>query len=82
MTLLEKTGIRTKIVGIILLMCVAALGAVAHISTQFNASDEVYFDFISKDNRATVELARANRNLAGLAYTAYQISTYDQQHER
>ncbi|NWJ23829.1 methyl-accepting chemotaxis protein [Rhizobium sp. RM] len=82
MTLLEKTGIRTKIVGIILLMCVAGLGAVAHISTQFNASDEVYFDFISKDNRATVELARANRNLAGLAYTAYQISTYDQQHER
>lgn len=82
MTLLENTRIRTKILGIILLMCVAGLGAVAHISTQFNASDRVYFDFISKDNRATVELARANRNLAGLAYTAYQIKNYDPQHER
>lgn len=82
MTILEKLGIRTKILAIILVMCVAGLGAVASISLRFNAADNAYFDFISKDNRATVELARANRNLAGLAYTAYQIMSYDPQHER
>ena len=80
MTILEKTGIRTKILTIILVICAAGLGAVAFISGQFKSSDETYFEFISKDNRATLELARANRNLAGLAYTAYQINSYEHEH--
>jgi methyl-accepting chemotaxis protein len=80
MTILEKTGIRTKILAIILLLCAAGLGAVAYLSLQFKSSDEAYFDFISRDNRATLEVARANRNLVGLTMTAYQTTFYDQQH--
>ncbi len=81
MTILEKTGIRTKIVAIILLLCAAGLGAVAYLSSEFKASDKVYFDFISQDNRATLEVARANRNLVGLALTAYQTTFYPPQHD-
>ncbi|MDP9835974.1 methyl-accepting chemotaxis protein [Neorhizobium huautlense] len=80
MTLLEKTGIRTKILSIIFLICAAGLGAVAYLSSEFKASDEAYFDFISRDNRATLEVARANRNLVGLTMTAYQTTFYEPQH--
>ena len=80
MTILEKTGIRTKILAIILLLCATGLGAVAYLSAEFKASDEAYFDFIGRDNRATLEVARANRNLVGLTLTAYQATSYEQNH--
>lgn len=63
------------------MLCAAGLGAVAFISAQFKTSDATYFEFISRDNRAALELMRANRNLAGIVYTAYQLNSYNHQHD-
>jgi len=74
---LQNASIRTKILSLILPICIVGLGATGFMSDRYKHADTAYSDFIAKDNAALVELARANRNLQSMAYGAYQIMAYD-----
>ncbi|WP_421403543.1 methyl-accepting chemotaxis protein, partial [Agrobacterium fabrum] len=67
----------TKILSLILPLCIVGLGAAAFMAVRYKEADMLYSDFIGSDNAALVELARANRNLQSLAYGAYQVMAYD-----
>ena len=77
MSFLQNASIRTKILSLILPICIVGLGATGFMSDRYKHADTAYSDFIAKDNAALVELARANRNLQSMAYGAYQIMAYD-----
>ncbi|MCZ7451368.1 HAMP domain-containing protein, partial [Agrobacterium rhizogenes] len=77
MSFLKNASIRTKILSLILPLCVVGLGATTFMASRYKEADTAYSDFIANDNAALVELARANRNLSAAAYGAYQIMAYD-----
>jgi methyl-accepting chemotaxis protein len=79
MSFLKNASIRTKILSLILPLCVVGLSATAFVSSRYKEADTSYSDFISNDAAASVEMARANRNIVATAYGAYQILTYRQQ---
>ncbi len=74
---LQNASIRTKILSLILPLCIVGLGATAFMASRYKEADTLYSTFISTDNAALVELARANRNLQAMAYGAYQVMAYD-----
>jgi len=74
---LQNASIRTKILSLILPLCIVGLGATAFMSSRFKEADTAYSSFIANDNAGLVELSRANRNLAAVAYGAYQVMAYD-----
>ncbi|MND42125.1 Methyl-accepting chemotaxis protein II [compost metagenome] len=74
---LQNASIRTKILSLILPLCIVGLGATAFMSNRYKEADTAYSFFIANDNAALVELARANRNLTAVAYSAYQVMAYD-----
>lgn len=77
MSFLQNASIRTKILSLILPLCIVGLGATAYMSTHYKQADTAYSFFIATDSAALVELSRANRNLEAMAYGAYQVMAYD-----
>ncbi|WP_026363909.1 MULTISPECIES: methyl-accepting chemotaxis protein [unclassified Agrobacterium] len=77
MSFLQNASIRTKILSLILPLCIVGLGATAYMATHYKQADTAYSFFIANDNAALVELSRANRNLQAMAYGAYQVMAYD-----
>ncbi|WCJ61897.1 methyl-accepting chemotaxis protein [Agrobacterium tumefaciens] len=77
MSFLQNASVRTKILSLILPLCIVGLGATIFMASRYKEADTAYSDFISKDSAALVELARATRNLQSVAYGAYQIMAYD-----
>jgi methyl-accepting chemotaxis protein len=76
MSFLKNASIRTKILSLILPLCIVGVGAIGFVASRYNAADTTYTDFIKKDNAAAVEMARANRNIVATAYGAYQTLAY------
>jgi methyl-accepting chemotaxis protein len=76
MSFLKNASIRTKILSVLIPLCVVGLGATGFVASRYKAADTSYTDFISNDNVAAVEFVRVNRNLAASGYAAYQILTY------
>ncbi|NTC77398.1 HAMP domain-containing protein, partial [Agrobacterium tumefaciens] len=77
MSFLQNASIRTKILSLILPLCIIGLGATIYMSARYKNADTLYSEFIAGDNAALVELSRANRNLQAVAYGAYQVMAYD-----
>ncbi len=76
MSFLENASIRTKILTLIIPLCIVGLAATAFVSSRYKQGDTDYSDFLAKENKASIEIARANRNLAATAYGAYQMMVY------
>ncbi|MBP2461796.1 MULTISPECIES: methyl-accepting chemotaxis protein [unclassified Rhizobium] len=76
MSFLKNASIRTKILSVLIPLCVVGLSATSFVASRYKAADTSYSDFISSDNVAAVEFVRVNRNLAASGYAAYQILTY------
>ncbi|WP_430257436.1 methyl-accepting chemotaxis protein [Neorhizobium sp. IRS_2294] len=76
MSFLKNASIRTKILSVLIPLCVVGLGATSFVASRYKAADTSYSDFISTDTVAAVEMARANRNLAATGYAAYQTLAY------
>jgi methyl-accepting chemotaxis protein len=76
MSFLKNASIRTKILSLILPLCIVGVGAIGFVSSSYKSADNDYSNFISNDNAATVEMSRANRNLVATAYGAYQTLAY------
>ena len=77
MSFLDNAKIRTKILALIVPLCLAGVSGSAWLSYQFKDADSTYAEFIATDEVAAAEMASANRNLQGLGYRALQSIFYD-----
>jgi methyl-accepting chemotaxis protein len=76
MSFLRNTKIRTKILSIILPICLVGIAGVLVVSTQLKDTVASYSDFITNDETAAVEMSRASQRVTALSYSAYQILVY------
>ena len=77
MSFLQNAKIRSKILSLIIPICLVGVGGSLYMSSQYKAADEEYTNFIATDEVAVLELARVSRNLQSLAYRGYQLIVYD-----
>ena len=77
MSFLQNASIRTKILAILIPLCTVGVSAAAYMGARYKQADTAYSNFIVSDNVGLLELSRANRNIAGLAYAAYEAMAYD-----
>ena len=82
MSFLKNASIRTKILSLIIPLCIVGVGATVFMSARYKAADKSYYDFISTDNAAAVDMSRVSRNLVAVAYGAYQAVAYPGQDPR
>ncbi len=78
MSFLKNASIRTKILSVIVPLCLVGLGSAGLLAESYKAADTAYTTFITTDTVTAVEIARANRSLSALGYSAYQVMAYDQ----
>ncbi len=78
MTFLANAKIRTKILSLILPICVLGIAGVGVLAVSYSSSDDRYHSFISRDNVAATDVSRAATSVNSVAYSAYQLMTYDQ----
>jgi methyl-accepting chemotaxis protein len=76
MSFLKNAKIRTKVLSIIIPICLIGVAGVVVLSSYFKDTVATYADFIETDERAAVEMARASQRVTGLSYNAYQILVY------
>ncbi|MGO7042148.1 methyl-accepting chemotaxis protein [Rhizobium acaciae] len=76
MSFFKNAGVRTKILALIIPLCVVGVGATAFISSRYKQADTTYSEFIINENGASLDIARANRNLMATAYGAYETLAY------
>lgn len=76
MSFLENASIRTKILAVIIPLCLTGLCATAFMAMRFKATDTVYSNFITNDAATSVELAFVKENVVSAVYAAYKIALY------
>lgn len=76
MSFLKNIKIRTKILLLVLPMCLAGIVTALALSAQLHQADQEYGNFISHEIMASNDMARASRNMAAVPYRAYQILAY------
>jgi methyl-accepting chemotaxis protein len=77
MSFLKNASIRTKVLSLIVPICLVGIGATLFLSDKFKTVDSNYSDFVAKDNQAEVDLVASTRSLVATAYSAYQTLAYD-----
>jgi len=76
MSFLQNAKIRTKVLSIMIPICLIGIAGVLVVSSQYRDSVSTYSNFISKDEAAAVEMSRASQRVTALSYNAYQILVY------
>ncbi|MFB9948389.1 methyl-accepting chemotaxis protein [Rhizobium puerariae] len=81
MSLMKHLKIRTKILSLLIPICLIGIGGVVYVSNSYKAADAAYSKFIAADGASEIDMAIASQRLVSLAYDAYQIFLYDPQTE-
>jgi methyl-accepting chemotaxis protein len=76
MSYLSNAKIRTKILSLIIPVCLIGVGGLAAASYAFKQADAQYSAFIAEDNVAATQVSRAATSMLSVAYSAYQLSVY------
>ncbi|MBB3571812.1 methyl-accepting chemotaxis protein [Rhizobium sp. BK491] len=76
MPFLQNAKIKTKILSIIVPICLIGVAGVMAVSSQFKDTVGTYSNFIAKDEAAAVEMSRASQRVTAMSYNAYQILQY------
>lgn len=76
MSFLQNAKIKTKVLSIMIPICLIGVAGVLFVSSQYKDSVATYSNFISKDEAAAVEMSRASQRVTALSYNAYQILAY------
>lgn len=79
MSFLKNARIRTKILSLVIPICVVGIGATLFMSDKFKAVESTYSEFIAQDYQAEVDLVASTRSLVSIGYAAYQTLAYDAQ---
>jgi methyl-accepting chemotaxis protein len=69
--------IRTKILSILIPLCLIGIGGVLFVSNNYKAADSEYSDFIANDGSAEINMAIASQRLVAIVHDAYQVFLYD-----
>lgn len=76
MSFLKNTKIQTKILALIIPLCVAGLAGIGAVASSYQKTSEEYAGFLDNDGVATVALSRINTSLVVAAYNANQMLNY------
>ncbi|TWB07968.1 methyl-accepting chemotaxis sensory transducer with TarH sensor [Rhizobium sp. ERR 1071] len=76
MPFLQNAKIKTKVLSIIIPICLIGAAGVLAVSRQYKETTSTYSSFIDKDETAAVEMSRASQRVTALSYNAYQILVY------
>ncbi|NTF89259.1 HAMP domain-containing protein [Agrobacterium rhizogenes] len=76
MSFLQNAKIRTKVLSIIIPICLIGIAGVLVVSSQYKNTVSTYSDFISKDETAAVEISRSSQRMTALSYNTYQVLVY------
>ncbi len=76
MSFLQNAKIKTKVLSIILPICLIGIAGALVVSSQYRDTVATYSDLISNDENAAVEMARGSQRLTALSYNAYQTLVY------
>ncbi len=76
MLLLTRVTIKVKILIIMIPLCLIGLAASGYMAVEYEAADSRYSRFLTTENAAALELARAERFLVATIYAAYQSLAY------
>jgi methyl-accepting chemotaxis protein len=77
MSFLQHARIRTKILSLIIPLCLVGIGGDILIAKNYSSSGETYTDFISNETSAEINMAIASQRLVAVVYDAYQAFAYD-----
>jgi methyl-accepting chemotaxis protein len=76
MSFLRNAKIKTKVLTILIPICLIGIAGVLVVSNQFRDTVGTYSNFIAKDETAAVEMSRASQRMTAMSYNAYQILQY------
>ena len=76
MQFLSLLKIRTKILLLIIPLCLIGIGGIGFVSSNYKHSDTRYNRFIAADNAAAVEVSRATTSVMSASYSIYQLLSY------
>lgn len=76
MQFLSSIRIRTKILLLILPLCLIGVAGIGFVSNNYKDSDTRYNRFIAADNAAAVEVSRATTSVMSASYSIYQLFAY------
>ncbi|MDL2410664.1 methyl-accepting chemotaxis protein [Rhizobium calliandrae] len=77
MSIFQNVKIRTKVLSVIIPICLIGITGVLFVSSQYRDTVANYSRFISMDEAAAIQMSMANQRLAALSYNAYQIHLYN-----
>ncbi|HWU64033.1 MAG TPA: methyl-accepting chemotaxis protein [Ensifer sp.] len=77
MAILANISIKSKILSIVVPLCVVGLGASASMAYFYNNADNTYSDFLNTDSVAAIQTVRAATAMVSVPYSAYQLVAYD-----
>jgi methyl-accepting chemotaxis protein len=77
MSFLQHFRIRTKILCLIVPTCLIGIAGVGYVSANYKMADSDYYEFISKNARAEINVAIASQRLVAIAYDAQQLYLHD-----
>ncbi|MUO78288.1 HAMP domain-containing protein [Agrobacterium vitis] len=77
MSFLDNLTIRTKILSVIVSICVLGIGASIFLSHSLNIIDQKYSHFIDQEAGSLLAATRSSQRLMSAGYDAYQILDYD-----
>ena len=70
MSFLQNAKIRTKVLSIIIPICLIGIAGVLVVSSQYRDTVATYSNFIAKNEAAAVEMSRASQRLTATPQTA------------
>ncbi|MGV2121518.1 methyl-accepting chemotaxis protein [Agrobacterium vitis] len=77
MSFLANASIRTKILSLIVPVCVISIGGLGYMASSYKSTDTKYSDFMTTDTVAASQMFRATTSLVAMGYGAYQMISYD-----
>ncbi|RYG97589.1 MAG: methyl-accepting chemotaxis protein, partial [Alphaproteobacteria bacterium] len=73
----KNLRIRTKILSIIIPLCLIGIAGVLFVSNNYKTADDEYSDFIANEGSAEINMAIASQRLVAIVHDAYQVFLYD-----
>jgi len=73
MSFLQNAKIRTKVLAVLLPVCLIGIGGVGYVSYKFNQVGSEYSDFLSHEAAASTEIYRATSPLIGIGFNSYSL---------
>ncbi|MBB5575775.1 methyl-accepting chemotaxis protein [Rhizobium paranaense] len=77
MSFLQNTKIRTKILSVIIPICLVGIAGIIAMSQNYKAANDAYSGLLANDGSATIQMARASQRVVALSYNAYQVLAYN-----